>query len=122
MRSCLLLPICLLFIASCDRGIPKEKLTVIENITLGGTSTNYNKQFDSLQIPHKRFFNRILMMKFNDFLDDNNYYSSYYTNLFNFSEYRNAKNSVEHLGLITPVTLEGTKNYFCTDSFVMPHC
>ena len=112
MRICIFLPICILFFVSCDNGIPKEKLTIIENITLGGTSTNYNKQFDSLQIPNKRFFNKILMMKFNDLLDADNYYSSYYTNLFNFSEYRNAKNSVEHLGLITPVTLEGTNNNF----------
>ena len=112
MRTNIYLLFFLIIFISCNKGIPKEKLAVIENITLGGASNSYNKQFDSLQIPHKRFFNKILIMKSNDLLDDNNYYSSYYTNLFNFSEYRNPKNSLEHLGLITPVTLEGTQNNF----------
>lgn len=97
---------------SCHYGIPKEKLTVIENITLGRAGNTYHTQFDSLQIPHKRFFNKILMMGYNDLLDDNNYYSSYYTNLFNVREFRNPKQSIEHLGLITPITLEGTQNNF----------
>jgi hypothetical protein len=51
-------------------------------------------------------------MKSEELLDDNNYYSSYYTNLFNFTEFKNQKKSIEHLGLITPVTLEGTQNNF----------
>jgi len=110
-KSNLILIIVFIVISSCT-GIPKEKLTAIENITLGGTSNNYYKQFDSLQISHKRFFNKILMMSYNDLMDDNNYYSSYYTNLFNISEFRNPKKSIEHLGLITPITLEGTKNNF----------
>jgi hypothetical protein len=110
MRKYINLLVVLTIFASCNKGIPKEKLTVIENITLGESSNSYIKQFDSLQIPHKRFFNKILMMKYNDLLDGNNYYTSYYTNLFNFSEFRNPKESLEHLGLITPITLEGTQN------------
>jgi len=37
-------------LASCNNGIPKDKLTVIENITLGQPSNSYVKQFDSLLI------------------------------------------------------------------------
>src|SRR6266536_2473163 len=103
MRSYYLLLIFAIFIA-CNTGIPKEKLTVIDNITLGGPTNTFNKQFDSLLIPHKRFFNKILMMKYDEVLDDNNYYNSYYTTLFNFSDYQVHKNSVEHLGFIAPVT------------------
>ena len=99
-------------LASCNNGIPKDKLTVIENITLGQPSNSYVKQFDSLLIPHTRFFNEILIRNFNSLLDNSSYYYSYYTTMFNFSEYRIPKNSVEHLGLITAVTLEGTQNNF----------
>lgn len=112
MRTIIFILILATAFISCDKGIPKEKLMVIENIPLGRPINTYNKQFDSLGIPHKRFFNRILMMKYDDLLNNNNYYSSYYTNMFNFSEYRNSKNSIEHLGLITPVSLEGTQNNF----------
>jgi hypothetical protein len=106
---------CLLFLTTfyaCNKGIPKEKLTVIENITLGRPSNSYNKHFDSLQIPHRRFFNKLLFMEYDDLLNDNIFYSTYYTNIFNFNEYKNKGNSLDHLGLITPVTLEGTQNNF----------
>lgn len=112
MRSYFFIFFVAITITGCNRDIPKEKLTIIENITLGKPSNIYNKYFDSLQIPRKRFLNRILFMKFDELLDDNYYYSTYYTNLFNFSEYKNKKKSLEHLGLITPITLEGTQNNF----------
>ena len=97
---------------SCNYGIPKEKLTVIENITLGGSESSINKQIDSLQIPQKRFFNRIIVENFNDLSNSNIYYSSHFTNLFNFNQFNIPKLSIEHLGLLTPVTLEGTENNF----------
>lgn len=110
-KSNLFLIVVIIGITSCT-GIPKEKLTVIENITLGGAGNVYKKQFDSLQIQNKRFITKTVLENFDDLLDDHNYYYSYYTDLFNFSEFRNPKTSLEHLGLIIPITLEGTTNNF----------
>lgn len=110
-KSKLFLIVVIIGITSCTR-IPKEKLTIIENITLGGAGNAYQKQFDSLQIHHKRFITNTIMMKFDELLDDQNYFYSYYTDLFNFSEFKRPKLSIEHLGLIVPITLEGTTNNF----------
>lgn len=110
-KSALFLIVVIIGITSCT-GIPKEKLTVIENIKLGGPSNAYRKQFDSLQIQNKRFITKTLLMKYDDLSDDNNYYYAYYTDLFNFNEFQNPKESLEHLGLLIPITLRGTSNNF----------
>lgn len=97
----------LIIICSCSK-INKEKLSVIENITLGRDSKTFNKQFDSLQIPHARFFNKIMLRSFDDLINETHYYNTYYTNIFNYGEYSDKPCSLQHLGLITPITLEGT--------------
>jgi len=99
---------------SCHFGIPKEKLTVIENITLGRTANSYFKEMDSLQIPSRRFITKTLIFETDELMNasSNIYYSSYYTKLFNFSEFQNPDKSLEHLGLIQQIPLEGTSNIF----------
>ena len=66
-KSNLFLILVIIAITSCT-GIPKENLTVIENITLGGVGNTYKKQFDSLQIQNKRFITKTILMKFDDLL------------------------------------------------------
>lgn len=93
---------------SCDNQIPKEKLTIIDNFVLGQSSVNLSKQMDSLSISHKKFFTKQVLSKFDDLIDDNNSINMYYTNTFNLSNFRSNHN--EHIGLLYPITLTGTKN------------
>jgi hypothetical protein len=97
----------LLFLISCDK-MPKEDITIINNIVLGQNMSNYNKQMDSLSVPHQNFLTKLYIDDFNDLLDENNHINMYYSNIFNFSEERSIHN--EHLGLLYPITLTGTEN------------
>jgi hypothetical protein len=96
------------FFFSCKNEIPKEKLTAIDNFVLGQSSTNVQKQMDSLSIPHKRFCTKLLINNFNELLDDKNFINMYYTNTFNLSDFRSS--SHENLGLLYPMVLTGTQN------------
>jgi hypothetical protein len=97
-----------IFLISCDKQVPTEKLTIIDNFVLGQSSINLSKQMDSLFINRKRFFTKQILSKFDDLLDDNNFINMYSTNTFNLSNYRSSSN--EHVGLLYPITLTGTKN------------
>jgi hypothetical protein len=112
MKTNYLLIILLWFMVSCTDQIPKEKLSAIENITLGDINNTYFDQFQKLRIPSARFITNPLMLKHEELLDDKNYYFSYYTKMFNFNEFRIPSISLEHIGLITPIPFEGSeKNY-----------
>jgi hypothetical protein len=105
--SILTFTILLISFVSCEKKIPDDKLLVIENITLGQDSNKYDKQFDSLGIQNKKFVKKILLTTFKDIINSNNYFNTFYTNLFNFGGYK-----IEHIGIIHPTTLEGTNNNF----------
>jgi hypothetical protein len=88
---------------SCQKEIPKEKLTTIDNIVLGTSIDKLYKQMDSLSIPHKIFLTTMLKSDHhNEFIDMR------YTNMFNLSQYKSW--SDDNIGLLYPMTLQGTKN------------
>lgn len=93
---------------SCDTSIPKDKLMIIDDIVLGQSKDNLTKQLDSLSIARKRFYTKHDIEEINDIFNENNFLNMYYTNAFNFSNYKNK--DIEHTGLLYPSELAGTKN------------
>jgi hypothetical protein len=88
---------------SCQKEISKEKLTTIDNIVLGTSLDKLYKQMDSLSIPRKRFLTTMLKPDYhNEFIDMR------YTDMFNLSQYKSW--SDDNIGLLYPMTLQGTKN------------
>jgi hypothetical protein len=98
----------LLFIVVGCNNIPDEDITIIDNIVLGKPSTNFNKQMDSLLLPHQPFMTKTFFYNYDEILDNYNYINMYYSNIFNFSDERSDHN--EHYGLFYPITLTGTNN------------
>ncbi len=98
----------LLFIVVGCNNIPDEDITIIDNIVLGKPMTNFNKQMDSLAIPHQSFITKTFINNYDDILDKYNHINMYYSNILNFSEERSYHN--DHFGLYYPITLTGTNN------------
>lgn len=97
-----------LILASCNSSVPKEKLTIIDDILLGQSKGNLPKQLDSLSVQHKRFYTKYMTEETNDLFDENNFLNIYYTNSLNFSKYENK--NFEHTTLLYPSELPGTSN------------
>jgi hypothetical protein len=89
-------------LSSCTRSIPKEKLTIIDNMVLGSTKEDFNKQFEELKIPSKTILSNWLSISDKEF--ENNKITCHYTNFFNFDEFINKSQNLEHLGLFYPET------------------
>lgn len=90
----------LLFFSSCYSQIPKEKLTTIDNILLGQTKDDFQKQLIKLKIPNRDFYTQWLLSKPERILK--NKINLYYTKQFNFDEFIDKLNSIEHFGVLMP--------------------
>lgn len=90
---------------SCN-SIPKEKLTVIENLTVGTSIDSLYKQMKSKSVPFDKFTTAYLVIDKSQLIDEKFFITMYYTNLFNTFH----DQSKEHVGLLYPVTLSGTDN------------
>lgn len=87
---------------SCNSQPPKEKLTIIDDLVLGDTKEDFAHQLERLKIPHRTFFTKWMCLNEQDAIS--NIIDLHYTNLFNFSEYIDKPNSIEHLGLFYPTS------------------
>jgi hypothetical protein len=85
---------------SCNNKVPKDKLTIIDNLILGETKEEYQAQLKQLDIPNKNFYTQWLLFKPDDTVI--NKINFYYTKQFNFSEFIDKANSIEHLGVFVP--------------------
>ena len=94
-----------LVLASCNQ-ISSKDITVIEGVRLGTTIDELYSQFDSLKIPAKIFFTKIIFSASDDI--GQNKFKNYVTDLFNSSNY--GSQFVQHYGLYYPTTMSGTKN------------
>lgn len=92
--------IILLFFSSCTSKISKEKLTIIDSIVLGETKDEYQKQLSELNIPNKDFYTEWLLFRPDDTIK--NKINLYYTKQFNFDEFIDKPNSIEHFGVFVP--------------------
>ena len=90
----------LLLFSSCYSQIPKEKLTIIDNILLGQTKGDYQKQLIKLKIPNRDFYTQWLLLTPERILK--NKINLYYTKQFNFDEFVDKLNFIEHFGVLMP--------------------
>jgi len=112
MKNIPILIIIILFI-SCNN-IKPEEIIVIENIRLGDDFNSYKKQLDSLGIKSTRYYNVIAPRYENNSIGEENYFPAWYTNLFDFSDYRNTKSRINHPSIIVPLTYTGTDKVWGT--------
>jgi len=92
----------------CKQTIPKEKISIIENLTLGVSKDSFFNQIKSKNIPFESFIMSYLVLDRSQLIGERNFITMYYTNLFNSF----ANQSQEHVGLLYPITLSGTDNIF----------
>jgi hypothetical protein len=103
------LSFCLIFLSFtliCCNNIPKEKITIIENLTLGVSSDSLNNEMKSKSISIDRFTTEYLIIDRKQLVDESNFINANYTNLFNTV----SDQSQEHIGLLFPRSLSGTNN------------
>ncbi len=94
----------LLFLSNCTSQIPKEKLKTIDSILLGQTRDDFQKQLTKLKIPNRDFYTQWLLSNPEKRLK--NKINLYYTKQFNFDEFIDKTNSIEHFGVFMPEFLD----------------
>jgi hypothetical protein len=94
----------------CCNKIDKKNLEVVEGIQLGTTYSDYIRQIDSLEINIMSFYTEWVLLSQQDL--ESNQISTYVTDIFNFSDYRNSNLDINHYGILYPTTIQGTKNVF----------
>ncbi len=92
---------------SCNK-FPKEKITIIENLSLGVSKDTLYNQIKSKNIPLERFTKSYIIIDKSQLIEENHFISMYNTDLFNSF----ANQSQEHVGLLYPILLSGTDNIF----------
>jgi hypothetical protein len=81
---------------------PNNKFVTIEDIKLGLSKLEYTSELKSLSIKNKNFSTNLFLR--NNLIDENdkelNLINSYYTDAFNFDDYKVLSNQIEHPSLI----------------------
>lgn len=81
---------------------PNNKFVTIEDIKLGLSKLEYTSELRSLSIKNKNFSTNLFLS--NNLIDENdkelNLINSYYTDAFNFDDYKVLSNQIEHPSLI----------------------
>lgn len=85
---------------SCETKSSKEKLTIIDNIVLGESKEEFQKTLKSLNVPNKNFYTSWILFRPDDTIIQK--INFHYTNQFNFDEYIDKENTIEHIGVFVP--------------------
>jgi hypothetical protein len=117
LNKSILFLILLCFLA-CEKSIDISKLTAIDGIQLGGKKSLFYNQCDSLNIKKSSFFTKDNFYN-NENLDDY-LLGTYYTEIFDFSQYRIGE--MQHIGLINPFGLTATENIYGVRIFLGHTC
>lgn len=104
-KSSLFFAVIILLFNSCN-SLPKEKITVIGNYTLGCSAETFSSQLDSLKTTKERFLTKLVVNGSGDLFNTSNYITLYYTSIFNFTGYEQRYSQT--LGLFYPMSLTGT--------------
>ncbi len=112
MKKISILILTLILINGCTNNNIK-KYDVIENIKLGTTNREYQKQLDSLEIKRIPFFSKQILKNLNELR--NFQYSAYVTEIFRFE---GESSKQRHYGILNPVFLEGTNRIIGLDVII----